>query len=96
MAQPAHKSASTRRAARTPRKRSPIPEPFHVVAKATVARDAATIDVPMLVIYGEWLKAAGFPIGASAYLTTDKRGELAISRLGLGAPRRLRVRSTPR
>ena len=50
----------------------------------------------MLVIYGEWLKAAGFPIGASAYLTTDKRGELAISRLGLGVPRRLRVRSTPR
>jgi hypothetical protein len=96
MTRPSRNVASTKPRKRVARKRSPIPEPFHVVAKATVARDAATIDVPMLVIYGEWLKAAGFPIGAAAYLTTDKRGELAISRLGLGVPRRLRVRSTPR
>ena len=96
MTRPSRNVASKTPRTRVTRKRSTIPEPFQVVSKATVARDAATIDVPMLVIYGEWLKAAGFPIGASAYLTTDKRGELAISRLGLGLPRRLRVRSTPR
>ena len=50
----------------------------------------------MLVLYGEWLKAAGFPIGAAAYLTADRRGELAMIRVGLGFPRRLRIRATPR
>jgi hypothetical protein len=78
------------------RTRASIPEPFHVVTSATVARKAATIEVPMLVLYGEWLKAAGFPIGAAAYLTADRRGELALSRVGLGFPRRLRIRATPR
>jgi hypothetical protein len=73
-----------------------IPEPFKVVSSATVDKDDAKIEVPMLVLYGDWLKAAGFPIGASAYLTADRRGELALNRLGLGFPRRLRIRATPR
>jgi hypothetical protein len=77
------------------RKRTAIPEPFQVVTSATVARKAAKIEVPMLVLYGEWLKAAGFPIGAAAYLTADRRGELALNRIGLGFPRRLRIRATP-
>jgi hypothetical protein len=43
-----------------------------------------TIDV-------EWLKTVGFPIGAAAYLTTDRRGELTLHRLGLSLPRRVRI-----
>ena len=81
---------------RVKRARVAIPEPFKVVSSATVANRNAKIEVPMLVLYGEWLKAAGFPIGSSAYLTADRRGEVALNRLGLGFPRRLRVRSTPR
>ena len=38
----------------------------------------------MLLLYGEWLKAVGFPIGSAAFVTTDKRGELALHRIGLG------------
>jgi hypothetical protein len=87
--------------AATPRKRAKrtrvkIPEPFQLVTSAIVARKSAKIEVPMLVLYGEWLKACGFPIGAGAYLTTDRRGELALNRIGLGFPRRLRIRATPR
>lgn len=92
---PSNVSATTPRK-RARRVRPTIPEPFQVVSSATVAGNAAKIEVPMLVLYGEWLKAAGFPIGASAYLTTDRRGELALHRLGLGFPRRLRIRATPR
>jgi hypothetical protein len=80
---------------RVKRTRMRIPEPFKVVSSATVT-GGAKIEVPMLVLYGEWLKAAGFPIGASAYLTADRRGELALNRLGLGFPRRLRIRAMPR
>ena len=87
-------SASLR--TRAKRKRVSIPRSFQVISSATVARSAAKIEVPMLVLYGEWLKAAGFPIGAPAYLTTDERGEVAMHRLGLGFPRRLRIRATPR
>jgi hypothetical protein len=80
---------------RVKRTRMRIPEPFKAVLSATIT-GGAKIEVPMLVLYGEWLKAAGFPIGASAYLTADRRGELALNRLGLGFPRRLRIRAMPR
>ena len=49
----------------------------------------------MLVLYGEWLKAIAFPIGAAAYLISDQQGELALSRVGLRLPRRLKIRATP-
>jgi len=52
--------------------------------------------VPKLVLSGEWLKAVGFPIGSAAILTTDRRGELTLHRLGLGFPRRLYIRAAPR
>lgn len=78
------------------RRRSPIAEPFQMVSSATVDRDGATLRVPMLVLCGEWLKAPGFPIGSAAYITTDAHGELAVSRLGLGVPRKFRVRAMPR
>jgi hypothetical protein len=55
---------------------------------ATVGR--ATVDVPMLVLRGEWLKAIGFPIGATAFLSTDPRGDITLRRLGIALPRRLR------
>ena len=45
----------------------------------------------MLVLRGEWLKAIGFPIGAKAFLSTDKRGDITLTRMGLTRPRRLRV-----
>ena len=57
--------------------------------KITVAR--TRVDVPMLVLRGEWLKAIGFPIGATAFLSTDKRGDITLTRMGLARPRRLRV-----
>lgn len=72
---------------------SPIPVPFQLVSSATVTAGDVKAKVPMLVLYGEWLKAVGFPIGSAAYLTTDRRGELALNRLGLSLPRRLYVRA---
>jgi hypothetical protein len=79
------------------RKRPPAAEAFQVVTAATVARGAAGMDikVPMLVLYGEWLAAIGFPIGAAAYLISDQQGELALHRVGLRLPRRLKIRSAP-
>jgi hypothetical protein len=47
----------------------------------------------MLVLRGEWLKAIGFPIGANAFLSTDKCGDITLRRMGLTRPRRLRVAS---
>jgi len=57
--------------------------------KVTVAR--TRVDVPMLVLRGEWLKAIGFPIGAKAFLSTDKHGDITLTRMGLTRPRKLRV-----
>jgi hypothetical protein len=45
----------------------------------------------MLVLRGEWLKAIGFPIGATAFLSTDPRGDITLRRLGVSAPKRLRI-----
>lgn len=83
---------------RSRRKRSPIAEPFQIVSSATIARDApgARVSVPMLVLYGEWLEAIGFPIGSAAVVTTDEQGELALHRIGLRLPRRLTIRAMPR
>ena len=61
-----HRFRSRRPCKRPKRARSPIPEPFQVVSSATVTATAAKIKVPMLVLYGEWLKAIGFPIGSAA------------------------------
>jgi hypothetical protein len=71
-----------------------IPEPFRIIGASTATRGAKTTKVPTLILRGEWLKAAGFPINAGAYLTTDRRGELTLHRLGLGVPRRLRIVAT--
>jgi hypothetical protein len=45
----------------------------------------------VLVLRGEWLKAIGFPIGATAFLSTDKRGDITLTRMGLTRPRKFRV-----
>jgi hypothetical protein len=45
----------------------------------------------MLVLRGEWLKAIGFPIGAKAFLSTDKRGDIQLTRMGLKRPRKIRI-----
>ena len=50
-----------------------------------------TISKPERVFRGEWLKAIGFPIGATAFLSTDKQGDITLTRMGLTRPRRLRV-----
>jgi len=76
-------------------RRSPIPEPFQRFSSATIPSGTRKIKVPMLVLYGEWLKAVGFPIGSAVYVTTDRNGELALRRLGLGVPRQIRIRATP-
>ena len=68
--------------------RPPVTEPVDRVyaGKVTVAR--TRVDVPMLVLRGEWLKAIGFPIGATAFLSTDKQGDIQLTRMGLKRPRR--------
>ena len=74
----------------------PIPEPFQMICASTVTAGARKVKIPMLVLRGEWLKAIGFPIGAALYLTTDRRGEVALNRLGLSLPRRLYIRAASR
>ena len=54
-------------------------------------RRRTRVDIPMLVLRAEWLKAIGFPIGAKAFLSTDKRGDITLTRMGLRRPRRLRL-----
>lgn len=71
-----------------------IPEPFQII-RASRARTSAR-EVPTLILRGEWLKAIGFPVKAGVYLTTDRRGELTLHRLGLALPRRLRIVATKR
>ena len=74
------------------RGRKRIPEAFRIVSSATVKNGAAGVEVPILVLCGDWLKAIGFPIGSAAYLTTDANGELALHRMGLRMPKRLYIR----
>jgi hypothetical protein len=74
------------------RGRSRIPEAFRIVSSATVKNGAAgagtpDVEVPILVLCGDWLKAIGFPIGSAAYLTIDAQGDLALHRMGLRLPR---------
>jgi hypothetical protein len=90
---PVTASSSSPARKRAKRARSKIPEPFQTIPHATVTAGPKKVKVPMLVLYGEWLAAVGFPIGSAAYLTTDKRCELALHRLGLGLSRRLYVRA---
>lgn len=75
------------------KKRTPlsIPEPFRIIGASSITRSGKPAKVPTLILRGEWLKAIGFPINAGAWLTTDRRGELTLHRLGLGLPRRLRI-----
>ena len=73
-----------------------IPESFHIVTASERTIGDRTTKVPMLVLRGEWLKAAGFPIDAGVYVELDARGELTVHRLGLGVRRRLRVLAAKR
>jgi hypothetical protein len=88
---------SIRTASRAPRPRAPLrAEAEHgertpPVYAGKVKINRARVDVPVLVLRGEWLKAIGFPIGATAFLSTDKRGDIKLTRMGLKRPRKLRV-----
>ena len=90
----ATKSRTGSRASRT-RATNPAPEPVtesydrFFMSKITVGR--SPYDVPMLVLSGDWLAAVGFRIGATVFLSTDKRGDITLTRMGLRRPRRLRV-----
>ena len=83
------------REARAPRrvteKRVRIPEPLQFVGESARKSRDRTMRVPTLILRGEWLRAAGFPIGAGCYVMSDRRGELALHRLGLGVPRCLKI-----
>jgi hypothetical protein len=83
------------REARVPKraseKRVVIPEPLQFVGETALKARGGAVRVPTLILRGEWLRAAGFPIGAGCYVMSDRRGELALHRLGLGVPRRLRI-----
>ena len=81
---------SRTRATNPARPPASAPSADHYYAgKVTVAR--TRVDVPMLVLRGEWLKAIGFPIGAKAFLSTDKQGDIQLTRMGLKRPRRINV-----
>ena len=60
---------------------------FQSAIDACAAAGGGTVLVPR----GEWLKATGFPIGATAFLSTDQRGDITLRRMGVSVPRRLRV-----
>ena len=81
--------ASRTRATNPARPPVTAPADRYFAGKVTVAR--TRVDVPMLVLRGEWLKAIGFPIGATAFLSTDKRGDITLTRMGFARPRKLRV-----
>jgi hypothetical protein len=84
-------------ASRAPRPRAKAPrdakrtEPTPPFFAGKVKINRARVDVPMLVLRGEWLKAVGFPIGAIAFLSIDPRGDITLTRLGLTRPRRVRI-----
>jgi hypothetical protein len=96
MARKSRTVSSTKSTKQAPKRRPLIPEPFQTITSATAKAAGVKIEVPMLVLYGEWLKAVGFPIGSAAVLTTDRHGELALHGVGLRLPRRLYVRAVPR
>ena len=87
--------SSTKSSSSTQKTRTAIPEPFQTVSSTTASESGAKLEVPMLVLYGEWLKAAGFPIGSAVVLATDERGHLVLHRLGLELPRRLHIHAVP-
>ncbi|HEX5122086.1 MAG TPA: hypothetical protein VFV97_02480 [Rhodanobacteraceae bacterium] len=80
---------------RDPSRTKRIPEPFQEVSSVTLNGPEAKAEVPMLVLYGQWLKAAGFPIGSAVVLSTDEHGYLVLHRLGLELPRRLHIHAVP-
>jgi hypothetical protein len=82
------KSATLPRSSKSPQSR--IPEAFQTIESAA-NRLGTSRGVPRLVLEGEWLKAVGFPVGSAAVLTTDRRGEMTLHRLGLSLPRRVRI-----
>lgn len=77
------------------KRRTKIPEPFQVVSSVTAPASDEKLEVPMLLLYGQWLKAAGFPIGSAVVLSTDEHGLLVLHRLGLELPRRLHIHAVP-
>jgi hypothetical protein len=87
---PSTKSSKSKQKTRTA-----IPAPFQEVSSVTTTDDAAKVEVPMLVLYGQWLKAAGFPIGSTVILSSDERGQLILHRLGLELPQRLHIHAVP-
>jgi len=76
---------------RVSEKRVRIPEPLQFVDESARKRLGRMTKVPTLILRGEWLRAAGFPVGAGCYVMSDRRGELALHRLGLGVPRCLKI-----
>jgi hypothetical protein len=76
---------------------APIAAPIQRVFASKVTIERTTLDVPMLVPRGEWLKAIGFPIGATAFLPTEKHGDITLPtrcfRSGCDRTRLLQYRS---
>jgi len=70
-----------------------IPEPYQSISASTRSPKSRRL-VPTLILRGEWLAALGFPIGASAFLISPKRGAIALNRLGRGRPRRVWIVAT--
>jgi hypothetical protein len=45
----------------------------------------------MIVLCGDWLKAAGFPVGAPIYVTSQSEEEMQIYRMCTARKRTLRI-----
>jgi len=70
-----------------------IPDPYLSISASTRSPKSRRL-VPTLILRGDWLAKLGFPIGASAFVVSYRRGEMLMARLGRGRPRRLRIIAT--
>jgi hypothetical protein len=69
-----------------------VPNPLRSVGAVLRATPSGTKrKVPMIVLCGDWLKAAGFPVGAPIYVTSQSEEEMQIYRMCTARKRALRI-----
>jgi hypothetical protein len=92
---PGRRATGTASRASRPRAKAPRdakrtePTPPFFAGKVKINR--TRVDVPMLVLRGDMAESHRLPIGATAFLSTDTRGDITLAHLGLKRPRKLRI-----